>query len=82
MKTFRQHVKETKDQLPLDKPTPSAEKIAKKHGVSVEYIEAQIKVGVGVEKEHTSSETAAREIAMDHLSELPDYYKKLKKYVE
>jgi Protein of unknown function (DUF5661) len=34
--------------------------------------------GMGVEKEHTSSPAMAKEIAKDHLSEDPDYYKKLK----
>ena len=30
-------------------------------------------------KEHTSSDSVAREIALDHLMELPDYYTKLEK---
>lgn len=35
--------------------------------------------GMKVESEHTSDESIAREIAMDHLTEDKDYYKKLKK---
>ena len=39
-------------------------------------------MGIEVEKEHTSDEDKARKIALDHLEEVPEYYSKLKKYVE
>jgi len=39
----------------------------------------QLKVGIEVEMEHVDSRDAAREIAMDHLAEDPNYYKKLYK---
>ena len=39
----------------------------------------QLKMGIKVEKEHTSNDKIAREIALDHLGELPDYYTRLKK---
>lgn len=42
----------------------------------------QLKIGIGIEMEHTNSKTIAKEIAKDHLSEDPNYYKKLIKYVE
>jgi len=35
--------------------------------------------GIKVEMEHTTSKAIAREIAMDHLTEDPLYYKKLRK---
>jgi hypothetical protein len=38
----------------------------------------QLKTGIKVEMEHTSDRAIAQEIAMDHLTEDPDYYKKLK----
>ncbi len=38
----------------------------------------QLAVGAAHEMEHTEDKTMAQEIAMDHLSEDPDYYKKLK----
>ena len=38
-----------------------------------------MKKGIKVEKEHTTSNKNAAEIARDHLSERPDYYKKLAK---
>lgn len=53
--------------------------IAKKHNVSIEQIEHQLSMGVRVEMEHTNNEKIAREIAIDHLMELPDYYSKLSK---
>jgi hypothetical protein len=63
----------------LDKPTLSAEQVAKKHGVSIEYVNQQLVNGVKHEHEHTSDSAIAREIALDHLGEDPDYYKKLTK---
>lgn len=38
-----------------------------------------LKAGVKVEREHTSNPAIATEIAMDHLTEDPKYYKKLKR---
>jgi hypothetical protein len=63
----------------LNKKTLSPEHIAKKHKVHIDHINKQLDMGIEVEKEHTSSVKAAREIALDHLSELPDYYSRLKK---
>lgn len=40
---------------------------------------SQLRMGIAVEMEHTKSRRLAREIAMDHLSEDPRYYTKLKK---
>jgi hypothetical protein len=58
----------------------SVEDIAKKHSVSVEIINKQIEKGVKVEEEHVGKDSAkAREIAMDHLVEFPDYYDRLLK---
>lgn len=56
--------------------------IARKHGVSLEYIENQLQVGTRVEQEHTMDPDMAREIALDHLLELPDYYTRLEKMEE
>lgn len=39
----------------------------------------QLKSGIKVEMEHTKDPDIAKEIAKDHLSEDPNYYKKLKK---
>ena len=66
----------------LDKPTMSPEEIAKKHKVDVKEINRQLEMGIKVEKEHTKDEETAREIALDHLGEKPNYYSKLKQYVE
>jgi len=54
--------------------------IAKKHKRSVEFMVAQARQGIKVEKEHVGDdENMALEIATDHLFEDPDYYIKLKK---
>lgn len=60
-----------------DKMDP--QKIADKHGVSVDEINKQIEMGIKVELEHTDSKQLAREISMDHLMEIPDYYTRLTK---
>lgn len=67
------------DSDPLNVPTPTVKTIADKHNVSVEKIEAQLKMGIDTESEHTTHADVAREIALDHLNEKPDYYTKLDK---
>lgn len=42
------------------------------------FDQEQLAAGIKVEMEHTTDKDIATEIAMDHLSEDPDYYKKLK----
>lgn len=71
----RKNMSEAKDRI--GKPTASVEEIAKKHNLSVDQINAQIKKGIAVEKEHTNDEAEAHEIARDHLDEFPDYYDRL-----
>jgi len=63
----------------IGKQSPSAEQIAKKHGMSVDQVNAQLDKGVPVEREHTNSDDEAREIARDHVHEFPDYYDRLDK---
>jgi hypothetical protein len=70
MKTFKQF---------LNKRVLTVSALAKKHGVDAEYIERQLKKGIKVEHEHTSKLKVARQIALAHIGEDPDYYKKLKK---
>jgi hypothetical protein len=41
--------------------------------------ENELKMGIEVEKEHTSSPIIAEKIARDHLDEIADYYTRLKK---
>lgn len=47
------------------------------HGVSTELIRRQVKLGIQVEYEHTTSEIEAKRTALDHLVEIPDYYTRL-----
>ena len=51
--------------------------IAKKHGVSINYIQKQIDKGQEVEQEHTDDSKMAKKIAMGHEVEIPDYYTRL-----
>lgn len=53
--------------------------IAKKFNLPLSHIEKQIKMGIKVELEHTNDRILAKEIATDHLAEMPDYYTRLKK---
>lgn len=53
--------------------------IADEFGVPVSQINRQLKMGIKVEKEHTKDASLAKDIAMDHLSEMPDYYTRLEK---
>lgn len=43
------------------------------------YDAEELQMGVEVEMEHTINEQIAEKIAKDHLSEIPDYYTRLKK---
>lgn len=63
----------------LDVKTLTPTALAKKHNVSVDQIQKQLVKGIKVEREHTTDGKIAREIALDHLSEFPDYYDRLAK---
>ena len=43
-----------------------------------DFDQEQLKMGINVEMEHTNDPKKALEIAMDHLTECPDYYTRLK----
>lgn len=62
----------------LNKKARTPEEIAKKHKVPLDHIENQLKLGIRTEKEHTTHEEIARQIALNHLLEDPNYYTKLK----
>jgi len=51
--------------------------IANNHNVSIEELESQLELGIKVETEHTNNYEQSIEIAMDHLTEDPNYYTKL-----
>jgi hypothetical protein len=80
MKSFKDFFKEAKEEQvkggKADNMT--VEQIAKKHSVDVSKIEKQLAMGIKIEMEHTADKEIAREIAMDHLAEIPDYYTRLK----
>jgi hypothetical protein len=57
----------------------SVKDIADKFGVTVAQINKELNMGKKIEHEHTTNMSKAIEIAMDHLSEFPDYYTRLAK---
>jgi hypothetical protein len=61
------------------KPFRTVDQIARKHRLDVSFIEKQLKMGEKIEHEHTKNHELAREIALQHLDEIPDYYTRLKK---
>jgi hypothetical protein len=52
------------------------------HTPDDEFDPEELSAGTAIEKEHTNNIRIAHNIAKDHLSEVSDYYTKLKKYVE
>lgn len=51
---------------------------AEKAGITMANVNPeQLAMGIEVELEHTMSREIARQIAMDHLAEIPDYYSRL-----
>ncbi|MFZ9249203.1 MAG: DUF5661 family protein [Candidatus Nanopelagicales bacterium] len=57
----------------------TVEQIAKKHRLDVSFIQKQLDMGEPIEHEHTKDHELARDIALQHLDEIPDYYTRLKK---
>lgn len=53
--------------------------IADKFDIAESKVEHELRMGKKVEHEHTNDTSKATEIAMDHLSEIPDYYTRLAK---
>ena len=49
------------------------------HRIDRRTLNTQLALGIRVEMEHTDDPREAREIALDHLMELPDYYSRLAK---
>jgi len=57
----------------------SKKNIADKFNVSIQKISKELSIGIKIEMEHVNSKSLSKEIAMDHLVEIPDYYTRLKK---
>jgi len=56
---------------------------ARSKGVTEEQVDPeQLKMGVEVELEHTDNKHKAKQIALDHLAEIKDYYTRLKRMEE
>lgn len=63
----------------IGKQTASFNQIRAKFNLSYRDMVVQLAKGIKVELEHTADMALAREIALDHLNELPDYYDRLEK---
>lgn len=61
----------------MKKKVPTEKEIAKKHGVSIDYVIRQAEIGSTVEREHVTTHPEAYAIALQHIAEFPDYYKHL-----
>ena len=55
----------------------TVEQIAKKHRMEVSFIQKQLDMGEPIEHEHTKNHDLAKDIALQHLDEIPDYYTRL-----
>jgi hypothetical protein len=53
-----------------------------RHAPDTEFDQNQLAMGIKIEQEHTDCPYMAKEIAKDHLAEIPDYYTRLKKMEE
>lgn len=51
----------------------------KKHISDNDVDPKELAMGLEVEKEHTNDPAVAKQISLDHLAEIPDYYTRLKK---
>ena len=65
--------------MPKLKTHKTVEQIAKKHRLDVSFIQKQLDIGEPIEHEHTKDHDLAKDIALQHLDEIPDYYTRLKK---
>jgi len=65
--------------MPQLKSHKTVEQIAKKHRLDISFIQKQLDMGEPIEHEHTKDHDLARDIALQHLDEIPDYYTRLKK---
>jgi hypothetical protein len=67
----------TEDEALPSVNTPTVGEIAEKFGYPMSSIMDQLRKGIDVEYEHTKDAKIAKEIALDHLWEMPDYYDRL-----
>ena len=63
----------------VGKSSPTVKDVMSHHRIDQRTLNTQLALGIRVEMEHTDDPREAREIALDHLMELPDYYSRLAK---
>jgi hypothetical protein len=69
------HKKESTFRLPGGIPGGEAEKAGTKPS---DVSATELRAGQQIEKEHTANPRKATDISLDHLTEIPDYYRRLK----
>ena len=52
--------------------------LAKKYGIGIDVVKRELSRGIKIEHEHTKNKLVAEKIALDHINEDLNYYKKLK----
>lgn len=77
------NLKKLPDRAPAEKGKPTLlskeSQLAHAHDKGTGLEKREILEGLQVEKEHTKNPAVARQIAIDHIRERPDYYEKLEK---
>ena len=69
------------DELTIDMIMSAGKSVDK--GITEDDVDPEeLSMGVHVEMEHTSHKDISKKIALDHLSEIPDYYTRLRKMEE
>ena len=71
---YRDYIKLLKGSISIDSWEGKGNNLSEK-----DVDKKQLSKGIKVEKEHTSNDELAKKIAIDHLSEFPDYYDRLEK---
>lgn len=56
----------------------SLKDVSSKHKIDIKKLEKELELGIKDEMEHTNDKKIAKEIAIDHLWKVPNYYTKLK----
>lgn len=76
--SYKQFVESTEGKKEVTKAEQKIEGGLADHSEAKEFNAEELRYGIEIEMEHTNDPDKAKEIAMDHLKEIPDYYTRLK----
>jgi hypothetical protein len=77
MESTRRLAIEALIKLATDNPLEGVGRAEEAQKSPEDFDPTQLALGIDVEKEHTNDPAVAAEVAMDHLTEIPDYYTRL-----